>query len=37
MVAKSGGKLINDEREFSDNVLMSKVPRPVLVFFTAPW
>jgi hypothetical protein len=37
MVAKSGGKLMKDETDFSENVLMSKVPRPVLVFFTAPW
>eukprot|EP00545_Synedropsis_sp_CCMP1620_P014803 CAMPEP_0119012412 /NCGR_PEP_ID=MMETSP1176-20130426/6714_1 /TAXON_ID=265551 /ORGANISM="Synedropsis recta cf, Strain CCMP1620" /LENGTH=126 /DNA_ID=CAMNT_0006965367 /DNA_START=415 /DNA_END=795 /DNA_ORIENTATION=+ len=37
MVAKSGGKLIHDETEFSDNVLKSDLPRPVMVFFTAPW
>ena len=36
-VAKTGGKLISTEQEFSDNVLSKDLSRPVLVFFTAPW
>lgn len=36
-IAKSGGKMINTEQEFADIVLSKDIPRPVLVFFTAPW
>lgn len=36
-IAKSGGKMIETEQEFKDNVLSKDLARPVLVFFTAPW
>ena len=36
-VAKSGGKLMNDESEFAKNVLDPESTLPVMVFFTAPW
>jgi hypothetical protein len=36
-VAKSGGKLIATEEMFTKNVLSKDIPRPVLVFFSAPW
>ena len=36
-IAKSGGKMIETEKEFSDNVLSKELSRPVLVFFSAPW
>ena len=36
-IAKSGGKMIETEKEFADNVLSKDLSRPVLVFFTAPW
>lgn len=36
-IAKSGGKMIETEKEFADNVLSKDLTRPVLVFFTAPW
>lgn len=36
-VAKSGGKLIRTEQEFDDLVLGQRNPKPVMVFFTAPW
>lgn len=36
-IAKSGGKMIETEQEFEDNVLSKDLARPVLVFFTAPW
>jgi len=37
MVAKSGGKLVRDEKDFATFVLDSESSRPVMVFFTAPW
>jgi hypothetical protein len=36
-VAKSGGKMIATEEMFTKNVLSKEIPRPVLVFFSAPW
>ena len=36
-VAKSGGKMIVTEEMFTKNVLSKDIPRPVLVFFSAPW
>jgi len=36
-IAKSGGKMIETEKQFSENVLSKDLSRPVLVFFTAPW
>ena len=36
-IAKSGGKMIETEKEFADNVLSKDLSRPVLVFFSAPW
>ena len=36
-IAKSGGKMIETETEFAENVLSKDLTRPVLVFFTAPW
>jgi hypothetical protein len=36
-VAKSGGKMIDTEEQFSELVLAKDVPRPVMVFFSAPW
>lgn len=36
-VAKSGGKMILTEEMYSEFVLSRDVPRPVLVFFSAPW
>lgn len=36
-IAKSGGKMIETEKEFAENVLSKDLSRPVLVFFTAPW
>jgi len=35
--AKSGGKMIVTEEMFRKNVLSADIPRPVLVFFSAPW
>jgi len=37
MAAKSGGKLIRDEKDFVTFVLDCESSRPVMVFFTAPW
>lgn len=36
-VAKTGGKMIDTEDQFAEVVLAKDVPRPVLVFFSAPW
>jgi hypothetical protein len=36
-VAKSGGKMILTEDMYSENVLSKDIPKPVLVFFSAPW
>ena len=36
-ITKSGGKLIETTEQFTNNVLAKDTPRPVLVFFTAPW
>lgn len=36
-VAKSGGRLIRTEQEFEELVLGQRNPKPVMVFFTAPW
>mmetsp|Transcript_5094 Transcript_5094/g.12985 ORF Transcript_5094/g.12985 Transcript_5094/m.12985 type:complete len:227 (-) Transcript_5094:371-1051(-) len=36
-IAKSGGKMIETEKEFAEHVLSKDLTRPVLVFFTAPW
>mmetsp|Transcript_10311 Transcript_10311/g.29904 ORF Transcript_10311/g.29904 Transcript_10311/m.29904 type:complete len:170 (-) Transcript_10311:193-702(-) len=36
-IAKSGGKMILTEDMYTQNVLAKDVPRPVLVFFSAPW
>ena len=36
-IAKSGGKMIDTEKQFADNVLSKDLSRPVLVFFSAPW
>jgi hypothetical protein len=36
-VAKSGGKLVETEELFMEKVLARDIPRPVLVFFSAPW
>jgi hypothetical protein len=36
-VAKTGGKMIDTEEQFSKLVLAKDVPRPVMVFFSAPW
>ena len=36
-IAKSGGKMIETEKQFADSVLSKDLSRPVLVFFTAPW
>lgn len=36
-VAKTGGKMIDTEEQFSEIVLAKDVPRPVMVFFSAPW
>ena len=35
--AKSGGKMIDNEEMYSQEVLRKDTPRPVLVFFSAPW
>jgi len=37
MVAKSGGKIITSDDEFEEVALTESLPRPVMVFFTAPW
>lgn len=37
MVAKSGGKIISSEEQFEEAALSKSLPRPVMVFFTAPW
>jgi hypothetical protein len=37
MLAKSGGKLITSTEQYVDMVLSPNVPKPVMVFFTAPW
>jgi hypothetical protein len=36
-VSKSGGKLIETEEMYGEAVLGKDNPRPVLVFFSAPW
>mmetsp|Transcript_108110 Transcript_108110/g.161723 ORF Transcript_108110/g.161723 Transcript_108110/m.161723 type:complete len:174 (-) Transcript_108110:41-562(-) len=36
-VAKSGGKMIETDDQYNSVVLESNSPRPVLVFFSAPW
>jgi hypothetical protein len=36
-VAKSGGRLIETEHQYLEIVLSKDIPRPVLVFFSAPW
>ncbi|KAG7344315.1 thioredoxin [Nitzschia inconspicua] len=36
-VAKTGGKMIDTEEQFAETVLAKNVPRPVMVFFSAPW
>lgn len=36
-VAKSGGKMIQTESQYEEMVLSPELPRPVLVFFSAPW
>jgi hypothetical protein len=36
-LAKSGGKLIETEDMYVNKVLAKDSPRPVLVFFSAPW
>jgi len=36
-VAKTGGRMIDTEEQFAEIVLAKDVPRPVLVFFSAPW
>jgi len=36
-VAKSGGKMILTDEMYTENVLAKDIPRPVLVFFSAPW
>jgi len=36
-IAKSGGKMIETEKQFAETVLSKDLSRPVLVFFTAPW
>ena len=36
-VAKTGGRMIDTEEQFTELVLAKDVPRPVLVFFSAPW
>ena len=35
--AKSGGKLIESEEQYMKLVLAKDIPKPVLVFFSAPW
>mmetsp|Transcript_6499 Transcript_6499/g.9189 ORF Transcript_6499/g.9189 Transcript_6499/m.9189 type:complete len:187 (+) Transcript_6499:344-904(+) len=37
MVAKTGGKYITTTEEYSESVLDPDAPRPVMVFFSAPW
>lgn len=37
MGTKTGGKLISTCDEYSELVTSTAAPRPVLVFFTAPW
>jgi thioredoxin 1 len=37
MGAKTGGKLISTSNEYTELVTSTAAPRPVLVFFTAPW
>mmetsp|Transcript_4131 Transcript_4131/g.6270 ORF Transcript_4131/g.6270 Transcript_4131/m.6270 type:complete len:180 (+) Transcript_4131:347-886(+) len=37
MVAKTGGKYITTTEQYSDLVLNPEAPRPVMVFFSAPW
>eukprot|EP00532_Pseudo-nitzschia_australis_P009819 CAMPEP_0168229238 /NCGR_PEP_ID=MMETSP0140_2-20121125/15160_1 /TAXON_ID=44445 /ORGANISM="Pseudo-nitzschia australis, Strain 10249 10 AB" /LENGTH=225 /DNA_ID=CAMNT_0008161019 /DNA_START=74 /DNA_END=751 /DNA_ORIENTATION=- len=36
-IAKSGGKMIETEKQFAETVLSKDIARPVLVFYTAPW
>jgi thioredoxin 1 len=36
-VGKSSGRIINSEEDFAEAALSSSIPRPVMVFFTAPW
>ena len=36
-VAKTGGKIITTEEQFAEVVLSKNTPRPVMVFFSAPW
>jgi hypothetical protein len=36
-VAKTGGKMIDTEEQFAEVVLAQDIPRPVMVFFSAPW
>jgi len=37
MVAKTGGKYITTTEQYSELVLNQEAPRPVMVFFSAPW
>lgn len=37
MVAKTGGKSISTAEEYSEFVLNPTSPRPMMVFFSAPW
>jgi hypothetical protein len=37
MGTKTGGKLISTLDEYTEFVTSTAAPRPVLVFFTAPW
>jgi thioredoxin 1 len=37
MAAKTGGRLIATSAEYTEFVANTELPRPVLVFFTAPW
>ena len=36
-VGKSGGKMIETEDQYNSLVLSDETPKPVLVFFSAPW
>jgi hypothetical protein len=36
-IAKSGGKMIETEDQYNKLVLETNIPRPVLVYFSAPW
>ena len=36
-ITKSGGKLMETEEQYAETVLARNIPRPILVFFSAPW